>query len=567
MFLLSHATTIGIAADDTAGATTETVPNSGVQFTKVQDLNPGAKPTNRLVKQKWAVVIGASNFKEKRLDNELPSMDTSAKQFYDYLVDPQGGRFAKDHVRLLVNSAATRQNIITSLSREWLGSLAGPDDLVVVYIATSSFPTTDGSTYLCAYDCALDNVYGTCVSMQSLMNTLRHDVQSDRILLVLQACYSGAAQLTSGAKALFSGYNIDLDKVALGKGYVILSSSAPDERTWGDAFSRHLIAALREQNGMTPLRTAFEKARDQTADETANAGVRYSRQTPVMKSDWSGNDLVLGTPPVDEVSQLPSGVLNFLSAETYYLKATNLIRAGDIDGAIKQYNQAVEIDPSYADALADMGAAYWIKGDVQQSASVYKRAIAANPNDSLFHANYARVLDKLGDQPNSQSELELAYKLNPKDKTVLCALAGKAVAGKDYARAAELLQAATQLYPAAPEIREKLCYLLTRQGDIKGALIQAREAVRLDPQSASARINLGSALVLDGQLDPALSQYREAIKLSPQSPDAHYLLSKALERAGDQQGAKIELATFLSTCPPNDPRAQEVRRQVDGANH
>jgi len=562
--LLAQTTTAALASSDTSGATIDRSPSPGVQWTKIQDLNAGAKPTNRLVKQKWAVVIGASRFKEKRLDNELPSMDVSAKQFYDYLVDPQGGRFHPDHVRLLVNGSATRQNIMSSLGRDWLGSVTGPDDLVTVYIATSSFPTTDGSTYLCAYDCALDNVYGTCISMQTLMDTLRQNVKSDRILMILQACYSGAAQLTNGAKALFSGYNIDLDKVALGKGYIILSSSAPDERTWGDAFSRHLVEALRTQNGLSPLQSAFERARDQTAEETSRSAAHLSRQTPVMKSDWSGNDLVLGTPPVDEVSELPSGVLNFLSAETYYLKATNLMVEGNVDDAIKQYEQAVAVDPSYADAYADMGGAYWIKGDVQKAADMYKRAIAARPDDSLFHSNYARVLDKLGNTSESVEQLELAYKLNPKDKVVLSALAGKALAAKDFARADQLLAAAAQLYPAAPEIREKLSYVLTREGDVKGALTQAREAVKLNPQSVSARINLGSTLVLDNQVDPALSEYKQAIALSPQNPDAHYLLSKALERAGDQPAARAELKNFLSTCSPNDPRATDARRLIDG---
>ena len=168
-------------------------PMKGVEWTTIQDLKPNAAPENRTVKQKWAVVVGASKFKEKRLCGEEIAMDAAAQAFYRYLIDPHGGRFDPEHVKLLINGAATRQNIMNALNDRWLGSLSGKDDLVVVFVATNGFPTTDGTTYLCAYDAALDNIYSTCISMQTLMDTLRHNVRSDRILLVLQACYSGAA--------------------------------------------------------------------------------------------------------------------------------------------------------------------------------------------------------------------------------------------------------------------------------------------------------------------------------------------------------------------------------------
>ncbi len=214
----------------------------GVEFTKVQDLNPTARGTNRLIKQKWAVVIGASKFKEGRLTPAHEGdMAQSAKEFYQYLIDPNGGRFDASHVKLLLDSDAQKPNIMTALGPSFLGNGAGPDDLVVVYIATSSFPTTDGNTYLCSYDCALDNIYGTCISMQTLMSTLKQNVHSDRIVLVLQAAYSGAASLTEGAKSLEpvkAQFNVDMEKVVLGNGFVILSSSQPNEITRNTAFSK-----------------------------------------------------------------------------------------------------------------------------------------------------------------------------------------------------------------------------------------------------------------------------------------------------------------------------------------
>src|ERR1700679_2344218 len=198
-------------------------PASGVNSTKIQDLNPNAKSINSPVRQKWAVVIGAAKFKESRLDNNDTKMDVAAKNFADYLRDPNSGRFPDSHVKVLLNSEATRQNVLANLGKGWLGSLAGQDDIVVVYISTQAFPTTDGGSYLCAYDCALDNPYSTCFSMKSLMDTLKQEVKTNRIILVLEAPYSGAAELTSGAKSIPVNNSVNLKTVELGSGFMILS--------------------------------------------------------------------------------------------------------------------------------------------------------------------------------------------------------------------------------------------------------------------------------------------------------------------------------------------------------
>ncbi|MBZ0186378.1 MAG: caspase family protein, partial [Candidatus Obscuribacterales bacterium] len=280
----------------------------GIEFTKIQDLNPDERSTNRLIKQKWAVVIGTSKFKESRLrPAETNDMAQSAREFYDYLVDANGGRFDRNHVKLLTDAHATRQSIMSALGSNFLGNAVGPDDLVVVFIATSGFPTTDGNTYLCSYDCALDNIYGTCISMQTLMSTLKKNVHCDRILLVLQAAYSGAAELEAGAKSLTKSYNLDLEKVVLGNGFIILSSSQPNQMTWGSTFSKNLTSALRQENGLIPLDKAFTIAKEKTESETAALDY-MKKQVPVMKSAWTGNELVLGAPPAERVANLPDSV-------------------------------------------------------------------------------------------------------------------------------------------------------------------------------------------------------------------------------------------------------------------
>lgn len=537
-------------------------PASGVQWTKIQDLDPHATAGNRPIKQKWAVVIGTAKFRERRLDAADAKMDVAAKDFANYLKDENAGRFPETHVKTLINSEATRQNIINNIGKGWLGSLAGPDDLVVVFISTHGFPTTDGTTYLSAYDCALDNVYSTCISMQSLMKTLKENVNTDRIVMVLEAPYSGAAELTEGAKTTSPRANVDASKINLGKGYIILTSSKPDQMTWGSAFSSNLIKALKADDGMAPLTTAFQKARELTEQETSAGSATSKKQTPVMKSDWVGNDIVLGAPTKERIKEIPENVMAFVAAEAHYLKANNFVGEGNFDGAIAEYKAAIETDPDYADAIADYGAVLTIKGDWSAAAEQYKRAITLKPNDALFHANYARVLNKLGQEELSIKELELAYQLNPKDKVILGALANKCVAAGNFDNAINLLEQAIYLFPNSAQMHDRLSYAFARSGNVSQSFAHAKEAVKLDPQLISARLNLGSALLLKGDADAAKKVYEETTAIDPKNLDAHFLLASTMEKLGDPQGAKSELTTFIKLAPVQDPRVEKAKAKI-----
>lgn len=547
-----------------AAAETPTT-TSGIEFTKIQDLNPEARATNRAIKQKWAVVIGTSKFKEGRLvSTNEGDMAQSAKEFYQYLIDPHGGRFDPSHVKLLLDAETQKQNVMTTLGPSFLGNAVGPDDLVVVYIATSSFPTTDGNTYLCSYDCALDNIYGTCLSMQSLMSTLKQHVHSDRILLVLQAAYSGAADLTSGAKSLLPSktqYNLDLDKVLLGNGFVILSSSQSNEITQSSAFSKNLVAALRQEDGLITLNKAFAIAKRNTELETSKDSRR--RQVPGMKSAWTGADLVVGVPPVERVSNLPASVTTFLSAEGAYLKASKFVADGKMDEALEQYKIAITADPKYADALADYGAALALKADWKAAAEMQKRAIATNPNDALFHLNYARILDKLGDAQGSLQELNTAYRLNPKDTSVLMGLSKGMLAAGQAKESVRYLEEAVDLYPKRSDLRERLSYGLMKSGDVDQSAAQAKEAVRLDPKSASANTTLGSVLLAQGYIGPATTAYQEAAKLAPDDATIHWLLASAMEKSGDAEGAMAELETCIKLAGNSDALLAKAKQRLE----
>jgi len=115
----------------------------------------------------------------------------------------------------------------------------------------------------------------------------------------LDACHSGGAAPNS--KGLARVGNIDAEQLMQGTGQLVISSSEPDQVSWeskryeGSVFTKHLIEGLRTNGDLTKLGPAFSHLQEETEREVLRD--RGIAQTPVLKSQWEGSDLIIGAPP------------------------------------------------------------------------------------------------------------------------------------------------------------------------------------------------------------------------------------------------------------------------------
>jgi len=254
---------------------------------------------NRPIRDKWALIVGTGRFKNPSINLRYAAKD--AQDFSDFLIREEN--FAPDHVQLLTNEAASRANILSLLGSKWLPRVAEKDDLVVIYFSTHGSPSSldvGGVNYLVAYDTDPDDLYATGIAMQDLARIIKGRVHCDRIMLVLDACHSGGAGTASG-KALVKSANIDVEPVVQGTGQLVISSSQPDQRSWessryeGSVFTRHIIDGFRKNGVNTKLGDAYQYLETEVQREVLRD--RGILQTPVMRSKWRGQDLVLGVKP------------------------------------------------------------------------------------------------------------------------------------------------------------------------------------------------------------------------------------------------------------------------------
>jgi uncharacterized caspase-like protein len=217
----------------------------------------------------------------------------------NYLVTE--ANFAKDHVKVLVDEQATKERVLGEIGDKWLPRVAHPNDLVLIFVSSHGSPSQmdeEGLNYLVLHNTDPESLFATGLPMQDLASAIRRRVHARRVVLIIDACHSGAA---NPAKGLTRVGNFDSKSLALGTGQLVICSSAPSEVSWeskrypNGVFTHQLIEGLRSASGRATLGSAFQKMKSSVIDEVL--ADRKELQTPVMKSKWNGNALIISLPP------------------------------------------------------------------------------------------------------------------------------------------------------------------------------------------------------------------------------------------------------------------------------
>ncbi len=278
---------------------------SNVEDVRDSRLKPAAVSTiNKPIADKWALVIGISKFQNPQYNLKYAAKD--AQDFYNYLIGD--GHFKKDHVLLLLNENATRRNVMAAFGDKFLPAVTRDGDLVAIYVATHGTPANKDPgkrNFIVAYDTEADALYETGVDMDELYRRVKEGVRTDRALIVMDTCYSGAG--IPGARGMDACANFDAAQVAQGFGHLVLSSSSPSERSWeskvstNGVFTKYLLQNLRLANGN--VKNAYKKLKDDVGWEVQNAF--NQPQHPQLGGDWEGEELVLSATP-----NAPRAILN-----------------------------------------------------------------------------------------------------------------------------------------------------------------------------------------------------------------------------------------------------------------
>ncbi len=192
-----------------------------------------------------------------------------------------------------------------------------------------------------------------------------------------------------------------------------------------------------------------------------------------------------------------------------------LAQLGNSREAIAAFQNAVRINPSYAEALSNLGSALVQLDQFDKALPYLEKATSLNPN-------LAEAFNNLG----------LIYREN-KDSTKALAMASKALALRpEYANALNT---------------QGTIYL--DQDRIEDAITSFEAGLKSDPQSSDLMVNMGFAHIQSGDLDNAASWLEKALPYAQNKSDPNHRLGVILSQMGRQEEAVRHLESAIAEDP------------------
>ncbi len=166
--------------------------------------------------------------------------------------------------------------------------------------------------------------------------------------------------------------------------------------------------------------------------------------------------------------------------------------------------------------------------DSLKAIDFYKQAVQIDPAYALAYANLGFTL------------VMHATTLGVDDEKI----AGMLQGGRDAT------ERALQLDPNLPEAHVAKAVLMSNaELDLDGSYAEAERALKLSPQDQYALLTQSVRLGMQGRVQESVAEGRKAIAVDPLSSTAHYYLSRSLVAAGDYDQAEAELKKSLELEP------------------
>jgi len=321
-----------------------------------------------------------------------------------------------------------------------------------------------------------------------------------------------------------------------------------------------------------------------------------------------------------EVRQVDPGAHEAYLKGRYYW---NRRGPGDLKKALEEFQQAIDVDPTYALAYAGMADCYNVLGswdtDVlspddafpkaraaaemalqidstlgQAHTSLgyleqhyewnwdgaekeYRQAISFSPRDANAHHWYSHYLVAMGRFPESLAESRVALKLDPLDNILNVHLGWHYLFARQSDEAVEQLRRATNMYENSWIGRHYLGWAYEQLGHYSDAIAQLEKAAAVSPGSAAMQSALAHAYALGGKRAEAKRILGQLLVMRRQGYVSPYEIAviyvglgekdrafEWLERAYREHSSWLSYLNVESRLDPlhSDPRFADLVRRV-----
>jgi hypothetical protein len=227
----------------------------------------------------WALLVGVGAYRDVEgfTVSQLNAPAKDVATLRKFLTDSEFGAFPPENVTTLVDTEATKQNILFELAD--LRGRAAPEDLVLFYFSGHGYrPSGDGDdgapAYILPYITsarALNSPSIGCINYDDIMDIVQN-MEAKKVVVFLDACHAGGIKPGGTKAVLGNAYERFWNEWEKARGHALLLSSDQSQLSYeepdGSVFTKFLIRGLKgdadkDKNaivGFTELAEYLERA-------------------------------------------------------------------------------------------------------------------------------------------------------------------------------------------------------------------------------------------------------------------------------------------------------------------
>ncbi|MHB9025127.1 MAG: IS1096 element passenger TnpR family protein [Armatimonadota bacterium] len=214
------------------------------------------------------------------------------------------------------------------------------------------------------------------------------------------------------------------------------------------------------------------------------------------------------------------------------------------------FQEALQIDPEYFEALLGLGEAQEAQDDYAAALQTFEHAVQMQPNsaDALFGLGVAQY--SLERDADAIATFQRALAIRP-DHALTLSMLGVAYDILGRTREAQAAyERAVQLDPSEVSAQYNLARIYGQMGRVEEAIAALRQAIAVNPDLVEAYIPLAGMYEMSGRDDEAFDLLRQAILRAPSFPEAHFGLGELYMVRGDVAAARSEYDILKTLDPP-----------------
>ena len=230
---------------------------------------------------------------------------------------------------------------------------------------------------------------------------------------------------------------------------------------------------------------------------------------------------------------------------TYFSKGLELKYKDDVEGAIENFEKALEFMPDDAASMFELSEQYVKAGRVEEAFAMVKEAAKIDPENKWYQMRLARFYRNFEQYAEFIAVYEPLTEKYPEDIDLLSELIDVYMVSEEYDNALRKLDLLETQLGANPLITEQRLEIFKRQGKTKEVITTLQELIANNPENTRFYHMLAKVYMENKKEKEAAKLYEQIKTIDPNDPYINISLLEYYEKKGDLNKAFDELIAAI----------------------